>query len=197
MNPITDVDDDSRLMLAFQDGDESAFAALLERYESRIVNFTFRCTGNIADAEDLAHGTFLRIFRAAERYEPRAKFSTWVYRIAANLCHDFRKKKRGDVLAYAAPVSVRICPDDDREQERASSSEKSVEVSVEEQHARHTLRMFLDELPENQRFALTLKVYEDKSYEEIAAIMDCSVSAVESLLFRARQSLKKSLQEGV
>jgi RNA polymerase sigma-70 factor (ECF subfamily) len=188
------IDDDVRLMLAAKEGDDDAFSRLLDAYAPRIVNFAYRYTGSSADADDLAQEVFLRVYRAKDTYEPKAKFSTWLYRIATNVCLDYKKKGKSDALRYAAPEFCRTTEGDDTEVEPANPAEKRIEETLEQEDADAAVRAALASLPDNQRLALTLKVYEDRSYEEIAAIVNCSVSAVESLIFRARQSLKQKLQ---
>jgi DNA-directed RNA polymerase specialized sigma24 family protein len=93
--------DDRELLTAFQKGDESAFEELLKRYETALVNFFYRTTGSRAEAEDLAQQVFLKVYRAADSYVPTARFSTWLYRIAANLRIDHVRRKQTDCLAYA------------------------------------------------------------------------------------------------
>jgi RNA polymerase sigma-70 factor (ECF subfamily) len=187
-------DDDVRLMIAAKGGDDDAFSQLLDAYAPRIINFIYRYTGSRADADDLAQEVFLRVYRAKETYEPKAKFSTWIYRIATNVCLDNRKKDKSDVLRYAAPEFCRTDEGDNTEIEPANPADKRIEEMLELENADAAVRTALASLPGNQRLALTLKVYEDRSYEEIASIVNCSVSAVESLIFRARQSLKQKLQ---
>jgi RNA polymerase sigma-70 factor (ECF subfamily) len=187
--------DDITLMLAFKGGDEEAFSALLDRYTAPIVNFIYRFTGSRDDAEDLAQEAFLRVYRSAASYQPRSKFSTWLYRIATNVCLDYKRRKKRNPLQQAQPVIVRTKEGEEKEVEPHNASEPAIEVSAEERQRQGEVQDALASLPEKQRLALTLKVYEDKSYQEIADILSVSVPAVESLIFRARQSLKNKLQQ--
>ncbi|MHB9154439.1 MAG: RNA polymerase sigma factor [Endomicrobiales bacterium] len=190
---MTMEDADSRLMLAFKEGDEGSFNELLKKYEKPLINFTYRFTFNLAEAEDLAQETFLRVYRAAGRYEPRAKFSTWLFGIAARLCLDYKKKKRRDVMTGARPIGAPESAEEERVVELADKAAVTPEQSAEQSAASAKVKSCLLSLPENQRLAILLKIYEDKSYQEIAKILDTSVPSVESLIFRARQTLKKLL----
>jgi RNA polymerase sigma-70 factor (ECF subfamily) len=178
-------------MLAFKNGDEQSFAALLEKYSPRIINYLYRTTGNAADAEDLAQEVFLRVYAAAQRYEPTAAFSTWLYTIATNLYRDHARKRAN------APATIeKIGPDGEALADNAHDlREKSLEKTVEDRHRDEQILAALLRLPEPQRIALTLKTYEDAPYEDIAEILHTTVTAVESLLFRARQNLKKLLPD--
>lgn len=186
-------DEDSTLMLAFKNGDENSFNELLRKYEKPLVNFIYRYTFDLTAAEDLAQETFLRVYRAAPRYEPRAKFSTWLFGIAAHLCLDYKKKKRRDVTAGAKPIGVPSRPGEEDAAEIPDTGAPIPDVSAEKAAASDKVQACLLSLPENQRLALILKVYEDRSYQEIADILGVSVSSVESLIFRARQTLKTRL----
>jgi RNA polymerase sigma-70 factor (ECF subfamily) len=175
-------------MAAVKGGDADAFNRLLRKYEGPLVNYLVHCTGRRTDAEDLAQETFLRVYRAAPGYEPRAKFFTWLYAIATNLCRDWRRKRKSDLLSRAAPTAG-AAGDDRADQELPAPPERT----AEDRQADAIVRTALDALPESQRLALTLKVYEGRSYEEIADILGTSIAAVESLIFRARQTLRRTL----
>jgi RNA polymerase sigma-70 factor (ECF subfamily) len=171
---------DIELMLAFKRGDKSCFEKILDKYEKPLINFIARFIGDRFEAEDLAQEVFLRIYHAAKNYKPKAKFSTWLYRIATNICIDYQRKKK-----------MRIA------NEISNSPNESVNELIEKKRINETIKSSLLSLPPRQRIALTLKVYQNKSYHEIAKILCCSIPAVESLLFRARQSLKQTLLKRV
>lgn len=189
------IDNDAESMLAFKAGDENAFKTLLDKFGSPIINFAYRFTGNRTDAEDIAQEVFLRVYRSAGSYEPRAKFSTWLYRIAANACLDYKKKRRTDVLGGAVQIMGVDGYGEQREIQIAEPAEKSAENLTEKNETGSRILSALAVLPEKQRIVLNLRIFEDKSYEEIADILSCSVSKVESLLFRARQTLKNKLKD--
>jgi RNA polymerase sigma-70 factor (ECF subfamily) len=190
---MVNVDEDVQLMLYFQSGDEEAFSRLVEKYSTQIINFIYRFTGSVADAEDLAQEVFLKIYRFKSRYRPDSKFSTWVYAIATNACLDYKKRKKRDTVSMAKPLSSPNAEDEEKQADVPDLLERSVERTIEQSRIDDLVKHALSTLPENQRLALILKEYETKSYEEISNIMECSISSVESLIFRARQNLKKQL----
>ena len=185
-------DDDVKLMLAFQKGDESCFNEIFTKYEKPLINFIYRFIGTRIDAEDLAQEVFLRIYKAKNSYKPKAKFSTWIYKIASNLCIDYQRKcsRRLQPASIDNPIST-----DEGEIVRETSdiSQQTPDVLAERKQISKTIKSCLLSLPTNQRLAISLRVYENKSYREISKILGCSVSAVESLIFRARQNLKEKL----
>jgi RNA polymerase sigma-70 factor (ECF subfamily) len=187
------VDKDTGFMLAFKAGDENAFKILLDKFSSPILNFAYRFISNRNDAEDIAQEVFVKVYKSKDRYEPVSKFSSWLYAVAANTCLDYKKRKKKDILYHSMPVELH--DDDNKQLDIADTSGKSVESTVEQSRIDDTVKKALNLLAENQRLTLILKEYEDKSYEEIADILDISISSVESLIFRARQNLKKQLAD--
>ncbi len=166
-------------------GDTHAFEVLVRRHRKRILNLIFRLTGDHVQAEDLAQEVFVRIWQAAANYQPKAKFTTWAYRITANLCLDLVKSAhhRQKFVCSAEDDSFDSCADKlNTPEDLVLASEKSRQLSAA-----------LRSLPANQRLAVVLKRFEGLSYEEIAKIMGCSVSAVESLLVRAKKTLREKL----
>jgi len=178
MTPLSDFD--AELMLAFQRGNEDAFTSLFERYRVRVTSIAYRFIADREVAEDVAQEVFVKVYASRKSYRPRAKFSTWLYRITANTCLD-ELRKRG---------SGKIAPISEVEMEASPSSPESVAESNE---LVRQVRAAILSLPENQRIAIILQRYECLSYQEIAEVLNTSVSAVESLLFRAKQSLKTRL----
>jgi len=168
--------DDDALMLQVGRGDPQAYRALAERYLAGIVRYATRMLGQQAEAEDVAQETFLRLWREAGRYEARGhKPSTWLYRVAHNLCVDRLRKAR--------PESV---PDEQLASERTSAPLIQRELS---EHVTAALA----NLPERQRAAIALVHYEEKTLEEAGLVLGCAASAVESLLARGRRSLREQL----
>lgn len=184
-------DDDIGLMLAFQKGDESCFEKILNKYEKPLINFIYRFVGNQVDAEDLAQEVFLRIYKAKNNYKPKAKFTTWLYKIATDLSIDYQRKRKVETVPLDRPVGT-----DEGEivRETPDISQKTPDVLVEKEQVNKIIKSCLLSLPTNQRLAISLRVYENKSYKEISKILGCSISAVESLIFRARQNLKEKLR---
>lgn len=187
-------DEDVRLMLKFKEGDRSAFETLLDKYHAPIINFSYRFLGNKTESEDLAQEVFLRIYRSASNYTPQAKFSTWIYRIAKNLVlNELRRKKTQKTSSLEEMIST-----EEGERQRQFSDDKpSALQKLEKQDLADAVRKALDSLPPNQRTAVVLSKYEGLSYEDIAKIIGCSVSAVKSLLNRAKVTLKEKLSSYV
>lgn len=175
-------DPDAQLMLAFQRGDETAFDALFERHRERVVNTAYRLLGDANFAQDVAQEVFVRIYTRGKDYRPSAAFTTWLYRITANASLDeIRKRKR---LRHAAP--------DDLSEDTADPS-PTPEARAQSRELAREVRAALSSLPDNQRLALVLQRYEGLSYQQIAQVLQTSVSAVESLLFRAKNTLRTRL----
>jgi RNA polymerase sigma-70 factor (ECF subfamily) len=176
------------LMSRIAEGDEYAFEVLVRRHQTSVLNLIYRYVGDRTMARDLAQEVFIRVWRATNRYEPKAKFTTWLYSIAANLClNQLRSSGKKKRFLSESPV----------EEVRTLNGENNVSQSAEEillaEERSRQISHALQNLPENQRMALILKRYDNLSYGEIAKIMECSVSAVESLLVRAKRNLKEKL----
>lgn len=178
-------------MLAFKAGDEGAFRQLIERNQSKVFAMIVRLVGDHGQVEDLTQEVFVRIFRTAKRYEPMAKFSTWLYRISANVAlNAIRTQRKSRTTQLEMPDGDdesswrRDVPDEDMP---APSS------SLDVQELADKLREAIDQLPESQRVAILLNKYEHMSYQDIAAVLDCSTMAVKSLLSRARCGLRDQL----
>jgi RNA polymerase sigma-70 factor (ECF subfamily) len=190
-------DADAELMLRFQRGDESAFAALVRSYQGRIVSLAYRYLGSAADAEDLAQEVFLRVYRAKESYEASAKFSTWVYRITANASLNFlRGKKARRGVSGAMPTGGGTAETAGGDGAPADFEDEDAEAPgdrMEKDELARVLRRIVDDLPERQRMAIVLNKYEGLCYDDVASAMDMSVMAVKSLLTRARVNIKEKL----
>ncbi len=175
-------DPDIGLMLRFQRGDEAAFEELVKRHTRGVLNLVYRYLGDAARAEDVAQDVFVKVYRARKKYEPKARFSTWLYRIAVNHClNEIRSRKN-------QPVGSQ--PIDDLLEEPAGEHPDS---RLSRSELRRAVKTAIDALPENQRMAVILARYEDLSYDEIAEAMGLSLEAVKSVLFRAKENLKQSL----
>jgi len=177
------------LMVETAKGDEFAFEVLVRRHQASVLNLVYRYVGNKTKAQDLAQEVFIRVWRAADRYEPKAKFATWIYSITVNLCLNEMKfgKKRKMIpweVGKEEPSSV---------YETDSEVPHSPEDLLLAKERSRRISESLQSLPENQRMALILKRYDGLSYEEIAKVMGCSVPAVESLLVRAKRGLQEKL----
>ena len=179
--------EDVRLMELVGGGDSAAFEQLVERHQRLVVGTVARMLGNAADAEDIAQQVFVRVWKSAKRYVPRAKFTTWLLKITRNLVfNELRRRSRHPQVPLQAESD---------EEERPHKDEHAVapDDSLLEQELQGAIDAAIANLPEAQRLAVILRRYEELSYEEIAETLDQSVSAVKSLLFRARTELRSSL----
>jgi RNA polymerase sigma-70 factor (ECF subfamily) len=179
--------EDVRLMSMVGRGDTQAFERLIERHQTLVLGTVARMLGSNSDVEDLAQQVFLRVWRSAGRYVPRARFTTWLLKITRNLVFNEmrRTKRQGLVPIQTDPQGEDLPLKDETSQSPAESLlEHELQQAIEEA---------IIELPETQRMALVLRRYEGRSYEEIAEILDLSVPAVKSVLFRARTELRTRL----
>jgi RNA polymerase sigma-70 factor (ECF subfamily) len=179
------------LMARIAEGDEDAFEILVHRHQTSVLNLVYRFIGDRTQAKDLAQEVFIRVWQAAGSYQPKAKFTTWVYRITANLCfNELKSARRKKWFSFNRS-------DEDGvhtfEETLAYSAPSAEDILLEKERSRQ-ISDALQSLPENQRMALILKRYDDLSYQEIAQVIGCSVSAVESLLVRAKRTLQEKLK---
>ena len=179
------------LMARIARGDEDAFEILVNRHQTSVLNLVYRFIGDRTQAKDLAQEVFIRVWQAAKTYKPEAKFTTWIYRITANLCfNELKSSRRKKWSSFNRS-------DEDGEhtfEETLVDSTPSAENILLEKERSRQISDALQGLPDNQRMALVLKRYDDLSYQEIAQIIGCSVSAVESLLVRAKRALQEKLK---
>jgi len=182
---------DEELMTRIAKGDEYAFQILAERHQTSVLNLIYRFIGDPTKSQDLAQEVFLRVWQAAGEYKPKAKFTTWLYRITANLCLNELKSSRSRrwLRFFHADTDEQTVGE-----EGFSNGSPSPEDLLLSKERSREITQALQSLPENQRMALILKRYDDLSYEEIARILNCSVSAVESLLVRAKKNLQEKLK---
>ncbi len=186
------LDPDAALMLRVRDGDRAAFSGLVDKYKQPVINLIARTIHDPTEAEDLAQNTFVQAYKAADRYEITAKFSTWLFTIARNLAlNEIRRRARH--------------PADSLDETFADAEENPVRHAVESRASGPTENLLRGELeakveeavqalPEKQRAALLLCREDEMSYEEIAKVVGCTLSATKSLIHRARETLKQRLK---
>lgn len=185
-------DPDAVLMLRVKHGDRAAFAELVEKYKQPVMNLVYRTLHDETEAEDLAQNVFLQVYKSARRYESRARFSTWLFTIARNLClNEIRRRSRHP--ADSIEESHTEHEDQPRQQFEDKSSVAPPEKLLHGELAQK-IEEALAELPENQRTAILLCRQEELSYEEIARVLGCSLSATKSLIHRGRETLKEKLK---
>lgn len=186
------LDPDAALMLRVRDGDRSAFETLVEKYKQPVVNLVARTVGDFTEAEDVAQHVFVQVYKSAHRYEVTAKFSTWLFTIARNLSlNELRRRSR-----HRADSLDETFGDDDEHPMRQAPDLRT--TGPTEQLLRDELEAKVEEaiaaLPEKQRTALLMCRHEEFSYEEIAQVVGCTLSATKSLIHRARETLKEKLK---
>ena len=185
-------DSDAALMLRVKRGDRAAFTALVEKYKQPVVNFVCRSLRDEAESEDLAQNVFLQVYKSRARYERTAKFSTWLFTIARNLClNEIRRRSRHPA------ESLEETHAENEDQPQRQYEDKKVFLPVENVLHGELARKIeeaLADLPENQRTAILFCRQDELSYEEIAKILGCSLSATKSLIHRGRETLKEKLK---
>jgi RNA polymerase sigma-70 factor (ECF subfamily) len=178
---------DAELMLRVRDGDHACFGLLLERHRNPVINFVYRMVQNQAVAEELAQEVFLRVYKSRLSYEPTAKFTTWLFRIASHLAlnwiRDGRNEKRQASLDESPDGTARQVAD----RGRTAEQELVYQAKLRE------VRQAIEGLPAKQKAAVMMHKYEEMGYSQIADVLRCSESAVKSLLFRAYESLRVRL----
>ena len=178
---------DVALMQLVGAGEAVAFEELVERHQRLVVGTVARMLGSNSEVEDIAQQVFVRVWRSARRYVPRAKFTTWLLKITRNLVfNELRRRSRH------AQMSLQVESEDE---ERPIKDERAMapDASLLEQELQQAIESAIAQLPETQRMAVVLRRYDDLSYEQIADVLDQSVPAVKSLLFRARTQLRAQL----
>jgi RNA polymerase sigma-70 factor (ECF subfamily) len=176
-------DKDIALMERIKDGNEAAFEELLTRHYQSVYRLAYRFLYDSQEAEDITQEVFLRVFRAAKTYSPKAKFSTWLYTITKNLCFNELRKKR----------SVTIFSIEDEVLPELPSMDDSPISKLEEAEVRKRVFDAVVELPANLRMAVILLKYHGLSYEEVAEVLQCTVNAVKLRVHRAKKFLAKSI----
>lgn len=182
------LDYDAELMLRVKDGDGASFGVLLEKHRSSVVHFLYRMVQNSAVAEELAQEVFLRVYRSRATYEPTAKFTTWLFRIATHLALNALRDHKNERLQERL--------DDDSSEmpvRQVSDTRPTVEQHMVYEAKLDEVRRAIAALPEKQRAAVLMHKYEEMEYTQIAKVLNCSDSAVKSLLFRAYETLRARL----
>ncbi|MFB6375487.1 MAG: RNA polymerase sigma factor [Bradymonadaceae bacterium] len=193
--PLEERDDETLMLQYADDGDVDAFEELVSRHEKPVFNFILKRCGQRQLAEELLQETFLRVVRSADSYEPKAKFTTWLYTIARNLCIDRARKEKGPTeLSLDKPVGDD--PDDDTYVDRMADEEaNSASVDHDRRAFRKKLKESLQELPDKQREVFVLREFSELKYREIADVVDAAVPTVKSRMRYALDALRGHLAE--
>ena len=167
-----------------------AFRELVETHQHRVIGTVAKMLGDDSDAEDVAQTVFIRVWKSAPRYEPTAKFTTWLFKITRNLVfNELRRRKRHPTQSLDATDDP-----DDRPHQFADPGVKPADTALLDDEMQAAIQRAIEELPEAQRMAVIMRRYDETPYEEIAAVLDLTVPAVKSLLFRARTELREKLR---
>ncbi len=178
--------DDASVVASFLDGNERAFTELVERYQTRLLNFIYRTIGDREKAEDLVQEVFIRVYRHIHRFDRSKKFSTWVYTIASNLAkNELRNRSRNPIVLFQTIKNN--WEDEERPLQFEDSSSRPDDL-YRKRHLRELVEDTVSKLPEHHRQVFVLRELEGKSYEEIAEITDCNLGTVKSRLNRARNA---------
>jgi RNA polymerase sigma-70 factor (ECF subfamily) len=186
MVAVAAVEPDTELMLRVKEGDAVSFNLLLERHRRPVIQFLFRMVQNQAIAEELAQEAFLRVYRARSTYEPTAKFTTWLFRIALHLALNALRDRRGE-------KGKESLDDESEERREVADRRPSIEQDLIHRGKLEEVRRAIQGLPEKQRAAVLMHKYQEMEYSQIARVLNCSESAVKSLLFRAYETLRARL----
>lgn len=181
---------DEDLMAQIATGDEEAFRQLIERHQDRVYGTVAKMLGGAGpDVEDLAQEIFLRVWRAAPRYQVKAKFTTWLMTITRNLVFTFfeSKGRKRQELHEAHEA------EDDFAESKGGHSKRTAADELSGKELAEAVERACGELPENQRMVVHLRQYEGMEFEEIAQVMGMSLAAAKALMFRARENLREKL----
>jgi len=176
--------DDNELVTAFLAGASMAFDLLVERYQTRLLNFVYRTVGDRERAEDLVQEAFIRVHRHLARFDQSKKFSTWIYTIASNLAkNELRNRSRNPLVYFQTMTSG--WEDEDRPLEFEDTAARP-DDAFERRHLRELVDAAVRRLPSHHRQVFVLRELEGRSYEEIAEMTNCNLGTVKSRLNRAR-----------
>ena len=184
--------DDSGVVTEFLGGEERAFQELVERYQTRLLNFIYRTIGDRERAEDLVQEVFIRVYRHLHRFDRSKKFSTWAYTIASNLAkNELRNRSRNPLVLFQA--ITKNWQDEDRPLQFEDETTRPDDL-YRKRHLRQLVEQATAQLPEHHREVFVLRELEGKSYEEIAEITSCNLGTVKSRLNRARTSFAEIIE---
>jgi len=185
-------DPDSRLIRKAKQGNERAFKKLVGKYELKVLYLAFDILGNYEDAKDLAQEVFIRVFDKFHTFQARSRFSTWLYRITVNMATDYLRKTN--------KTQLQSLDGDHGEMENQMTSDRvemitETELKIEQKELNGLLRSALDKISTNQRTAVILRYFHQKSSHEIAEILECDVNTVRTHIFRGLKKLKNHVSE--
>ncbi|HZU27367.1 MAG TPA: RNA polymerase sigma factor [Bryobacteraceae bacterium] len=187
MTALASLDRDAELMIRVREGDQASFGLLLQKHRGPVVHFLYRMVQNQAVAEELGQEVFLRVYKSRQTYEPTAKFTTWLFRIATHLALNWLR----DAGNRRAQESIDEEPEGPRRE--LADAGPTVEETLVNRARLNEIREAIEALPAKQRAAVLMHKYEEMEYAQIARALGCSESALKSLLFRAYETLRLKL----
>ena len=179
------VTEEEQWVAAARDGDTAAFGHLVEAYQNPVYNLAYRMLGNGPEAEDAAQEAFIRAYKYLDSYDPKRPFSTWLFSIASHYCIDQLRRRRIDWLPLREEIAEPV---------RLASASPNPEAVVTERDREAWIENLMETLSPTDRAAVTLHYWYDCSYSEIADVLDLTVSAVKSRLYRARRALAEQME---
>lgn len=182
------MDPDTSLMLKASSGDDPSFEILLQRHRAAVVNHLYRMVRNWAIAEELAQDVFLRVYRSRGKYQPGAKFATWLFRITTNVALNWRRDTRRETGHVRLDEELQHLRKMELSDRTPRADQRLMELDRSKQ-----IQVAIESLPSKQLSAVLLHKYEGMDYREIAEVLECSVPALKSLLFRAYETLRRRL----
>jgi RNA polymerase sigma-70 factor (ECF subfamily) len=187
--------EDAGVVTSFLGGEERAFQELVDRYQTRLLNFVYRTIGDREKAEDLVQEVFIRVYRHLHRFDRSKKFSTWIYTIASNLAkNELRNRSRNPLVLFQ--TIRKNWQDDDRPLQFEDTTARPDDL-FRKRHLRELVEESVAKLPAHHREVFVLRELEGKSYEEIAEITECNLGTVKSRLNRARNAFAEIIEPGL
>lgn len=184
--------EDTALVNAYLEGETRSFDVLVERYQTRLLNFVYRIVGDRERAEDLVQEVFIRVYRHLGRFDRSKKFSTWIYTIASNLAkNELRNRSRNPLVLFTS--MTKGWEDEERPLEFEDPTSRPDDL-FRKRHVREMVESSVAQLPTHHREVFVLREIEGRSYEEIAEITHCNLGTVKSRLNRARNSFAEIIE---
>ncbi len=182
---------DEELVAEVLAGDRDRFGDLVERYQGRLVNYLYRLLRNLDEAHELAQEVFLKVYQALDRYDPRYRFSTWLFRVAQNAAIDQIRRRRLKLV----PIHRQEEGDEEGRDWDLPGPERGPYRHLRNRERGEAIQQAIDALPWEYRELIVLRHYGELSYEEIAGVKEMPLGTVKNKLFRGRQMLKEKLAE--
>ncbi|HZK86877.1 MAG TPA: sigma-70 family RNA polymerase sigma factor [Syntrophomonas sp.] len=188
------MDSDQKLVKRTLHGDTRAFEELVETYQNKVYTLAYRYMGNEDDANDMSQEAFIKSFRSLKSYKGDASFGTWIYRITTNVCLDELRHRKRRVVPISLDEPLATVDGNEVEREIPDSSLAADKIYEQKEFSQH-IQLLLDEMKPEHKSVIVLRDVMELSYEEIAAVLDCSIGTVKSRISRARNILQKKLLE--